>query len=205
MTQLVSTPLIFPKVIPNDWNEWNRVWEKNKKFSPKIQRSSNQGYVHWQGFDIYVKEGVDASQIIKYKCENLNCPELFNSLFDNLDALPIELYVVRVVQSLNVINPHRDFIAPPESPRHSLRTMLYDDNPRQTWWYESNAGDKEYLKLPNDSNTWWYNDVTVKHSTDYIPNYGKQLIMYRGIVKEEKLESLINQSVEKYSDYAIYL
>jgi len=205
MTELVSSPLIFPKIVPNDWEEWNRVWEKNKKYSPKVIRSPNPGQNFWLGFDIYVKEGVDATEMVTYQCENLNCPELFNSLFDNLDKFPMDIYLVRVVQSFSRVYPHHDFSKPPEIPGHSIRTMLYDDNPKQTWWYENAEGTREYLKLPEDSNTWWYHDSKVKHGTDYIPGHNKQLIMYRGVVKEDKMEALLNESVQRYSDYTIYL
>jgi hypothetical protein len=83
MPTAISTPIIFPKIIPNDWDEWDNVWNKYKKFSPKSQLSKNSGSALWIGFDIYVKDGIDATDIVKYKCENVNCPELFNSLFDN--------------------------------------------------------------------------------------------------------------------------
>lgn len=25
---IISTPIIFPKVVPNDWVEWDKVWNK---------------------------------------------------------------------------------------------------------------------------------------------------------------------------------
>ena len=95
----VSVPLIFPKVVPNNWEIWNNVWEQNKKFVPKSLQTKNIEQVYWVGFDIYVKPGINPTDVIPYTCKNVNCPELFPSLFDNLDKLPIEVHLVRVLQS----------------------------------------------------------------------------------------------------------
>jgi hypothetical protein len=201
MLTAISTPIIFPRIVPNDWDEWNTIWNKYKKYSPKVKSSGNAGSVIWVGFDIYVKDGVDATDICKYKCENINCPELFNSLFDNIDKLPIDLQVVRVVQSLLPAEPHHDY-----SGTHSIRSILHDTNPRQTWWYQTENNDhKHYLKMPDDTNTWWYNDTKVKHGTDFIRGYSKQLIIYNGIPKENEMKILLDNSMKRYSDYVIYV
>jgi hypothetical protein len=202
MTTAISTPIIFPKVVPNNWDEWGKVWNKYKQFSSKLQSTKNTGQVFWIGFDIYVKDGIDATDIVKYKCENVNCPELFNSLFDNLDKLPVDLYVVRVLQSLAPVSAHSDYST--DSGNHSLRSMLYDNNPKETWWYKNDNSNKQYLKLPEDTNTWWYSDTKVKHGTDYVTGYQKQLIMYRGAPKETEMSALLEKSMNKYSEYVIY-
>ena len=82
--------------------------------------------------------------------------------------------------------------------------MLSDNNPTQTWWYEDSNTNKHYLKLPEDTNTWWYDDAKVKHATDFYIGHNKQLIMYQGIIKES-LESVLSDSIQKYSDYVIYV
>lgn len=199
----VSAPLVFPKVVPNNWDTWNKVWAQNKQYVPKIAITKNVGQVPWIGFDIYVKDGVDASSIIKYKCKNVNCPELFPSLFDNLDLLPIEVHVVRVLQSLTKVGPHKDFAT--ESNHHSIRSLLYDNNPKQTWWYEDDQNNKHYLNLPNETNTWWYNDSKIKHGTDFYPGHNKQLIMYRGPIKPELLKTSINEGISKYPENILYV
>jgi hypothetical protein len=52
MLTAISTPIIFPRIVPNDWEEWNTIWNKYKKFSPKVKSSGNVGSVLWVGFDI---------------------------------------------------------------------------------------------------------------------------------------------------------
>ena len=198
----VSVPLIFPKIVPNDWELWDKVWEQNKKFVPKSLQTKNIGQVYWVGFDIYVKPGIDPTDITSYTCKNVNCPELFPSLFDNIDKLPIEVHVVRVLQSLGGVPAHHDYAK--ETGYNSIRTLLTDNNPKQTWWYEDNNTNKHYLKLPEDTNTWWYDDAKVKHGTDFNAQYKKQLIMYQGLIKDS-LGSVLEDSIQKYSDYVIYV
>ena len=198
----ISVPLDFPKVVPNNWEQWNKVWETNKKIVHKISTTKNTGQVPWIGFDIYVKNGIDADDVIKYHCENVNCPELFNSLFDNLDKLPIDLHVVRVLQSTGRVKAHQDFSV--ESDYQSIRSILYDNNPKQTWWYEADRK-RHYLTLPDETNTWWYDDAKVKHATDFYDGYTKQLIMYRGTIKQTLLSSMVNEGINKYPEQVIYV
>lgn len=199
----VSVPLIFPKIVPDDWDTWNRVWNKNKKFISKIQKTLNAGQVFWVGFDIYVKDNIDADDITKYKCENLNCPELFSSFFNNIDEFPMDVYVVRVLQSLAPVVPHYDYAT--DSDRHSLRSLLVDNNTKPTWFYKMRDDSKIYLQLPEDTNTWYYNDKLLKHGTDYTNGQNKQLIMYRGKIREDKLDFLLKKSIEKYRDYSLFI
>ena len=198
----VSVPLIFPKVQPKDWEVWNEVWDQNKKFVTKSSRTKNARQVYWKGFDIYVKTGIDPGDIMPYTCNNVNCPELFPLLFDNLDKLPMEVHVVRVLQSVNTVGAHHDFAASTEF--NSIRSILIDTNPTQTWWYEDSNSNKHYLKLPEETNTWWYHDLRVKHATDFNPGHSKQLIMYQGLIKES-LASVLTDSIQKYPDYVIYV
>lgn len=198
----VSVPLIFPKVVPSDWEVWDKVWEQNKKFVPKLLHTKNIGQAYWMGFDIYVKPGIDPTDVLPYTCKNVNCPELFPSLFNNIDKLPIEVHVVRVLQSFVKVYPHHDYAR--QTGYHSIRSLLTDNNPKQTWWYEDSNTNKHYLKLPEDTNTWWYDDAKVKHATDFYIGHKKQLIMYQGTIKES-LKSILADSMQKYSDYVIYV
>lgn len=199
----VSVPLIFPKIVPDNWDTWNNIWNKNKKFIPKIQQTLNSGQVLWVGFDIYVKDNIDTDDITKYKCRNLNCPELFSSFFNNIDEFPMDVYLVRVLQSLAPAAPHFDYAT--ESDRHSLRSILVDSNTKPTWYYKMPDESKVYLQLPEDTNTWYYNDKLVRHGTDYTNGQNKQLIMYRGKIKEDKLDVLLKKSIEKYQNYSLFI
>jgi hypothetical protein len=199
----VSVPLDFPKIVPSNWDTWNSVWEENKKYIPKILTTNNAGRVHWVGFDIYVKPGVDATSIIKYECKNVNCPDLFPILFDNIEKLPIDVHVVRVLQSLGKVSAHQDFAT--ESAYNSIRSILVDNNSKQTWWYEDESKNKYYLDLPQNTNTWWYDDAKIKHGTDFYIGHSKQLLMYRGPVKLDSFSNTIANGISKYPNHVIYV
>jgi hypothetical protein len=198
----VSVPLVFPKVVPSNWDTWNKVWEENKNHVPKVYNTVNSGAVSWIGFDIYVKDGIDATNIVKYHCKNVNCPELFPSLFDNLDKLPIDVQVVRVLQSFSRVTAHQDFAV--ESDYHSIRSVLTDNNPTQTWWYKFD-NTKQYLTLPDETNTWWYDDSKIKHGTDFYAGFSKQLIMYRGPIKADSITSMIDDGIKQYPNHVVYI
>jgi hypothetical protein len=198
----VSVPLVCPKIVPNNWDTWNRVWDENKNYVPKVYNTTNSGAVSWIGFDIFVKDGVDATDLVKYRCKNVNCPELFPSLFENLDSFPIDIQVVRVLQSLSRVSAHQDFAV--DSDYHSIRSVLSDNNPKQTWYYDFDNR-KQYLSLPDETNTWWYDDAKIKHGTDFYPGFNKQIIMYRGPVKTELLTSMLDTGIKQYPNHVVYI
>jgi hypothetical protein len=59
--------------------------------------------------------------------------------------------------------------------------------------------------MPDDTNTWCYDDIKVKHGTDFIRGYSKQLIIYRGPPKGNEMKILLDNSMKRYSDYVIYV
>jgi len=195
---IISTPVKFPLVQPRDWSKWNLVWNNNAKFARKLFQNHNSLQAYWKGFDIYVKPGFNAQAYSGYAFENVNCPELFPSIFDNLNMLPIDVNVVRVLSSMAKVIPHRDSL----TNDLSVRTMLSDNNPRQTFYYQF-KDKKEYQLLPEDTNTWMYWDNNSKHGTDFYQGHSKILIAYYG-PKKENYESYFDQSVSYYKNYVIY-
>lgn len=198
----VSVPLIFPKVVPVNWDEWVNVWEKYKKVVPKIKTNHNTKQSYWLGFDIYVKDGIDTDELTPYHCENVNCPELFPSLFDNIDKLPLDIYYVRILQSFFRVDPHHDSLRT-ECHAHSIRTLLIDTNIKPNWYYILPNKEKVYLQLPEETNTWYYNDTVIKHGTDFTPGKYKQLIVYGGKIKEQKLFEMLNDGIARYKNLSI--
>jgi hypothetical protein len=196
MQSLISTPLIFPKVTA--LSGWEEVWSANAKFVRKHTSNHNVGQAFWKGFDIYVKPGFDAQAYSGYAFENVNCPELFPSIFNNLDMLPIEVTLVRAMSSISRVIPHCDST----TNDLSVRTILVDNNPRQTFYYQFN-NKQSYQHLPEDTNTWMYWDNNSKHGTDFYQGHNKILIAYYGTMKENYVD-YFNQSTSLYKDFVIY-
>jgi hypothetical protein len=197
MASIISTPLIFPKVEPSDWNRWWEIWFKNSKILPKVVMNHNQGSTFWTGFDIFVEEGVNSSEISGYEAEFVSCGDIFSDLFKNLDKLPIKVKVIRAVSSRVRVPAHTDW----RWKEFSIRSLLYDNNVFDNFYYDLGDGNKIYQRLPPESNTWGYWDHKGKHGSDFYQGHSKILMMYFG---PTKLDINLDQSIERYKDYVIY-
>jgi hypothetical protein len=195
---IISTPIDFPLVQPRDWNEWNSVWNKNAKFAKKLFQNHNESQAYWKGFDIYVDPTFNA--VKDYDFTNINCPELFPCIFDNLDRLPIDVKIVRAFSSLIKTTPHQDF----DTPTVSVRTLLAYSNPKHTFYYKFN-GKQEYQQLPSSTNTWVYWDNKSYHGTDFNQGFSKILIAYYGDPKPiEFVDEVFLSNANLYPEYVIH-
>jgi hypothetical protein len=200
MQNILSTPLLIPKIEPISWSTWWELWYAESKPVIKLQSNHNNNYAPWRGFDIWVKAGINADEYTNYKLKNLNCIDLFPSIFNNLDKFPIDIDIVRVVSSLGPVAPHTDS----SSKILSVRTIIYDNNIYPNFYYLK--GDKKiYQSLPLDTNTWVYWDDQIKHGTDWYQGHSKILIMYYGKIKTNAGEELIDKSADNYQDYVIFV
>jgi hypothetical protein len=195
MHSIISTPLIFPKVEPNDWAVWWKLWNNNSKFLMKVVNNHNEVGARWLGMDIYIAPKTDSIKATGYHAPYIDCSDLFKKTLDNLDQLPINVQVIRAVSSVCAISPHSDF----SNPMFSVRSLLYDTNPVSTFYYQFD--DKQvYQQLPMNTNTWGYWDNNCKHGTDHYSGRRKILLMYYGTIKEN---INITSSIENYIDYVI--
>ena len=194
MTDLISTPLALPKIEPTNWDEWWALWNNNAKLIRKVKKTHNGSGVFWKGFHIYKADGV-SSDHIGYQSEFVDCRHILPAVYENIDKLPINVEYIQVVSSLTVVPPHTDFI----TNELSVRTLLFDNNPTATFYYEIN-GKRIYQTLPKVTNTWAYWDHKTRHGTDFDFKNFKILIMYCGTLKEQ---FDLTPHVEMYQDYTI--
>jgi hypothetical protein len=199
MPNIISAPLVFPKIEPDSWETWWSIWNKEASVIERVGETPNNLISPWTGFDIYVKPGFEENASNSYNFKNINRPDLFPSLLDNIDKFPVDIDVMRAASSFMPVVPHNDFIVP----TYSVRTMLYDENPKQSWYYLFDNKVKNLL-LPDNSNTWIYPDHESKHGSFYNSGYKKILILYYGKIKPELLENSLKDSEIKYKDYIIY-
>lgn len=199
---LISTPLNFNKVEPNNWEDWWKLWNREATTLSKVVPNHNAGTASWRGLDIYVKDGVRSELLTQYACKNVNCADLFSSIFDNIHLLPLDVQVVRAISSESTIWPHHDGLMN----SHSIRTMLYDENTDPTWYYIDKNNKKSYQQLPDSSNTWMFMDRRAKHGTDFHMNRQKILICYYGKyhLHLHKLAAIEEEGKRLYPEYMIY-
>lgn len=195
---VISSPIVFPKIVPNDWDRWWKLWSTEAAPSVKVVKNHNSVSAPWIGMNVYVKPGIDNTSLTGYNIKNVICPELFPSLFDNLDSFPIDIDVMQVVSSRAPVIPHTDN----EYPIISVRSLLYDNNFVPTFYYNID-GIKTYQRLPNDTNTWIYHDNKHRHGSDYYYGHSKHLIIYHGKIKRDILENNLTSSIDRYKDYII--
>lgn len=192
---MISTPLIFPKVQPSNWQKWWELWFKESRYLVKTKKNFNDSQAPWWGLDLYVKKNVDSELYTKYKAPLISSNDLFLELINNLHMLPIDVDVVRAVSSQSKVNPHRDT----ESQSLSVRSLMYDNNVYPTFYYFKN-NIKMYQFLPDDTNTWAYWDHKCLHGTDHYRGHSKILIMFYGNFKKDVD---LTDHKTKYSNYII--
>jgi len=194
-----SFPLDMPRVVVDDVGLWRSIYNTHKAAVDKTALNHNGFSGAWIGMDIYHGPNYSASKDI-YNANYYDCslifPEMFKTIFENI---PMDINCIRVATSIKPFIPHTDF----SSPVVSLRTILYEQNNVPTFFYVNVNGEKVYQKLPQTSNTWIYNDSTMLHGSDKLPNKGKVLFMYYGTPNFSKLKELANRSMTLYSDYVI--
>jgi hypothetical protein len=198
LENIVSSPIVFPKIIPNDWDRWWKLWTSEANVAIRVKKTHNMVGGPWIGMNVYVKPGIDNIEYTGYNIKNISCPELFPSLFDNLDLFPIDISVMQVVSSRRPSTPHTDYT----EPRISVRSMMYDNNFTPTFYYQID-GDKKYQTLPEDTNTWIYHDNKYKHGSDYYYGHSKHLIIFHGEVRKDILQDNIDLCKDRYSNHII--
>jgi hypothetical protein len=198
MQNIISTPLSIPLITPIDWDIWWAIWYKESKLIQKVINNHNQYSAYWRGFDLWVKPGIDTIEETRYKANNLNRPDLFPSIFDNLDKFPIDIEIVRLVSSMGPIRPHTD----QQSEMISVRSLVYDNNIKPTFYY-TNGSRRQYQTLPEDTNTWMYWDHKHPHGTDWFFGHSKILITYFGKMKKDIYNRIVIENANRYHKHVI--
>lgn len=192
---IVSKILDIPKIVPTDWNVWWDIWNNNAKPLIKYQPNHNKSG-NWIGFDCYRADSYNPSINGYYRSELVDCSNVLPDLVETIKPIFSELLLVRVVQSTSVFLPHTDF---KDQYHIGVRTLLYDDNPGNTFYYVIN-GERVHQRLPPNSNTWIYKDKIVQHGSEFDNRYKKILITYYGFINFERINTICNSPL--YDEYS---
>jgi hypothetical protein len=188
---LVSAVLNIPRIEPDNWNIWWSWWAEHYSdvYKAKGNHNTGPGLNKWQGLDIYRTEDYDADKD-PYIAKYVDCQHIFPNMFANLKSIPLKISHIRAVQSTQQFTPHRDH----NKPATSLRVMLYDNNPTDTFFYLLSNGKLKFQTFPKNSNTWIYYDHLVKHGTHYKVNHFKIILQIWGKWDTIGLEQLLEHS-----------
>lgn len=226
---IAALPLDLPKFeldsVDEFWNVWNREVEQVSR--QHIDRGAvglekpTYHTVQWDGLALYEDEELlkEAAWRTKVSKELANSqPKYLQAIFDSLPFVRIRS--VRLWSACTSILPHYDGNMPAslDGKMHfptEIRIMLDDKNPTETFWlcstqkYKANTKeqipneDKWYVRLPPDSNTFAWNNEDFLHGADFDPQYRKILVVIKGWVDLNQLETLLDRSIEKFPDYVI--
>lgn len=224
---IAALPLALPKIEPDSWKDFWTIWnsEKEKVKRQHIDRGAagapNPGfdYTQWDGVSIYEDPelysiGAWATKISQPMIDAN--PKMLSAIFDQLPFVKIRS--VRFWSSTVFITPHRDDNMPNSLNAllrypTEIRIMIDDKNPKETFWLADrlkfkprdniDLANRHYVRLPADSNTFAWNNEDYLHGADYDPQYQKILAVVKGWVDVRRLESLIDQSIDRYPEFVV--
>lgn len=224
---IAALPLALPKIEPDSWPEFWRIWEEEKArvWRNHIDRGAvgtpnpTLDHTQWDGMSIYelpelYHAGAWGTKICQSMIDVL--PGMIEKIFASLPYVKIRS--LRLWSAHRTIPLHYDGNMPDslDGKMHfptEIRIMLDDKNPRETFWladvkkFKPHAdvplSDRLYVKLPDDTNTFAWNNESFLHAADFDPEYRKILVVIKGWVDVERLETLLDASLEKYPDYVL--
>mgnify|MGYP003578359606 CR=1 FL=1 len=192
---IISTPLSLNKLVPDDWEKWWNIWHTHSRPLVKSRASPNSSSGLHHGFDVY--KCSDSFRAV-YSAPYIDLSTLYPSLFEQVMALPINVYAIRFVMSLGNFPAHIDN----KIPNWQIRNLFWCEDPEPQWYYTKLDEDKrEFLQLPPETNWWAYLDGAVKHGTVYRDNYKKILIQVFSDTSSTKKYAL--QEIPKFPQYTM--
>jgi hypothetical protein len=199
---IVATPLDLPKIEPDDWEIFWKIWERESKNAIKIKKNLQNSVALvgrsnlWQGLDIYKNYNLVPAWDVPYYDISKELPILYQQILN----LPFKyIYCVRILKSLTDIKPHSD----DSKDWWSVRALWHCDDKESQWYFthpKINAKEKTFFYLPKNTNWFSYNDRYCWHGTIFRKDHPKFLLQ---IYMLDNPTDLINRSIERYKDFTI--
>jgi len=222
-----ALPLALPKFELDNVKDFWRIWHEEVTIVQRqhIDRGAQgkdapvMSFTQWEGLAMYEDSTLLAKAAWNTRISTAlssSQPRFLQSVFERLPFSRIRS--VRLWSANREVRAHYDGNMPPSLDGvlrlpTEIRIMLDDQNPTETFWITPTVQhdpqtevphvDKHYVKLPIDTNTFAWNNEDFLHGADYDPRYRKILVVVKGWVDLEKLEPLLDQSINKYPEYII--
>jgi hypothetical protein len=222
-----ALPLALPKFELDDieafWQIWNdevvAVERQHIDRGALGKDAPVMSFTQWEGLAMYEDSTLLAKAAWNTRISTALAstqPKFLQSVFETLPFVRIRS--VRLWSANREVKAHYDGNMPPSLDGvlrfpTEIRIMLDDQNPTETFWLTPVTKhnpqtvvpqvDKHYVKLPIDTNTFAWNNEDFLHGADFNPRYRKILVVIKGWVDVDRLESLLDQSINKYPEYII--
>jgi hypothetical protein len=199
---IVATPLDLPKIEPDSWDTFWKIWNTHAGHLTKIRKNLDFSKAQtgdnsiWLGLDIYAKPNTVVSWQAPYYDISAELPNMHSFI----KSLPFKNLVrVRIIQSLKNIDAHAD----DNLDRWAIRNLFYCKDLNPQWYFTKpfdGNGDRKYLRLP-ESTTWFsYNDKFCWHGSDFNSTFPKFLMQ---IYAYDNFSEIVKSSVDKFKNYVI--
>jgi hypothetical protein len=195
MNKILYTPLDIPKIVPNDWDAWWKIWNEYARPVTKSTKNHNSSEGAWKGIDLFDSYAYKIKTIYEAplapKAPVID--DLINQIRKHIPLVPLK---VRVIENLDVVLPHSDH----NYEEDELRSFLWNDYDEPVWELNLN-GVKKKINLPETTNTWYYKDYPMTHSSIHKEGKSKGVMVIYGIQKNN-FSDFLNLSASKFSNEA---
>jgi hypothetical protein len=198
---IVATPIDLPKIEPDDWDVFWKIWEKYSDFLYKVSHNYSRSPAAlgsknvWKGLDIIKNPNIKISWEGPFYDIKDDLPNMYN-LIKKIDPYAFR---VRLIQSITDIIAHTD----DGNDHWNIRALLYYTSDKPQWYFTKPnlpREERKYLTMPGDTNWFIYNDKNCWHGTDFDPDNKKILLQ---IYSPFSNIELVNRSILKYKKFAV--
>lgn len=197
---IIYTPLDLPRIEPDDWDIFWKIWNDHAKPMYKKLKGGWEFYRPdkslWHGIDIYKETEKIHAWPAPYYDIQYELPNLYNLI----KTLPLTVERARLVESKESFGAHTD----DNVDKWVARAHFYNQAAHGQWFFTApgGIGEKFYMSGPEDTNWFAFNDRHCWHGTDYDSNRPKILLQ---IYTTNMPDELISRSIDKYKGYTISL
>lgn len=200
---IVATPLDLPRVEPDDWDVFWKIWHREsarlvkEKSNTPLSLTPIGSSSAWIGVDILKRYNIPTAYVAPFYNISEELPKFHNFI----SSIPFKhVFRIRLVSSLIDLGAHTD----DNFNKWSVRALLHCKDSESQWYFTKpiNGESKQFFQLPPETNWFSYNDKHCWHGTTYNKKYPKILLQ---VFMGDNPISLVNNSIEKYKDYVINL
>jgi hypothetical protein len=206
-------PLAVPKILPYDLEKFvDYYFSMAKTRHGYAYGKSEKQSADRELFPVFLS--IDSPNCLDNDKANIreDFPKLFPEILEQIyECLPVNRDVsieYSLWSAKRSVREHRDKQRMLDLPIN-WRIKLYDTNPKETLYIipdpPNTINQKQFLKIPEDSNTFAWNNLRVLHGSDFIPGHRKILMipLFGHYVNENKLVDLLDRSVSRYKEFTM--
>ena len=204
MNNLYYTPIKLPKIEPDNWDIFWKIWNEEADFVHKTTHPHDKSRLAvgnrtcWKGMEVYDPDAIKVTRSIELA--SIDIRDRLPKMYESMQSLKTFFKSLSLIflESKYPIGAHTD----KNTDNWVLRSFFYYPSPTQQWYFTKPNdvnGERTYITMPNDTTWFAFNDAKAWHGTDYDPKYPKIIIKAYGSLHEH----IIQDSLQHYKDYTL--